>query len=1209
MANEVFTRTPTSSGNRKTFTWAGWIKRNSFNSQGGNFFQGILGVGTVDGAEDTFTFSGDNLRLRCEVGTDIETTAEYRDSGNWIHVMMVVNTTLYDPDHRCIFYVNGVKSDVMTSEGDITQNADLRINSTSTHYLGEFPRVSEHLDGQITDVFFVDGQALTPDVFGFYKDRDGYISVGSTQATDFRPGQWMPHSPSIIKKSIERSGGFGVNGFYLPMNDSSNPGADFHCAPNSIITLKGEDLPQPRNGAPTTTDAYVSQLRSDSYAANLVLAVPGISTSTSANLITNGNFDSSDISDWVTNTSSQTWVNGQLQVTRSGGAGATTYKTFTTEVGKRYTVLGTVNSSGSRGDINIQDGTGWGGSTLLHLPGTNGEIRTMTGSFTAASTTTTFGIGIDNNGTTIYVDNIVVKQEDAPRDYSADIKGSGSNLTATVNNNAGVGYELGNYYGSALNFNTTGDHMRYAVDGTDYGTNDFTFECWAYVKSVSNWTILMTHATNGTWDNGITLVAAVNTVRKFGAYISNGTTDYTVTSGAATANYALNQWHHVAVERYGNYVTLYVNGVAEGVQEVASTYDVSVLGTPGSNSAYALSLSAQSDGNFNTNGYIQDLRVYKGVAKYKGGFDVPKPYTPVGIEAFRTTADTCKNNFTTLNPLIGAGTALNDNVPNLKDGNLYYDIANQSWTISTIGVSSGKYYAEFMLTGGTLGSNIGVCGDYYHGVNNEQYHAATGISYIRLGNVSAVKKNYNASSAIEESDSNFSYESGCIVSVTIDFDNKEIKYYKNGTLIRTDSTPASYTPVDSAFYFLTFRTNDGASPIGSAWSDVTANFGQNPSFSGQTTAGTFTDDSGKGLFKYAPPTGFLALCEDNLPTPAIADPGDYMRTVLYTGSQTARSIQGLGFKPDLVWIKARSETSSHVLYDSVRGPAIGLFSNRTDAEETDSNNLTSFDNNGFSLGTGYSSTGVNGDGRDYVAWCWKAGGAAVSNTDGTITSQVSANQTAGFSIVSYTGTGANATVGHGLNKKPKMVIVKRRDAATNWPIWFEGVSTNTDQVLQLNLTTGSASASTFFNSSNTTTTSFPLGNGGGQTNASGSPHIAYCWAEIEGFSKFGSYVGNGSADGPFCYCGFRPAFVMIKRTDSTGEWWMYDSSRGSTNPNPRMLLANSSGTENEDSSSYLLDFLSNGFKWRSGLSASNGNGGSFIFAAFAESPFQTANSK
>ena len=201
--------------------------------------------------------------------------------------------------------------------------------------------------------------------------------------------------------------------------------------------------------------------------------------------------------------------------------------------------------------------------------------------------------------------------------------------------------------------------------------------------------------------------------------------------------------------------------------------------------------------------------------------------------------------------------------------------------------------------------------------------------------------------------------------------------------------------------------------------------------------------------------------------------------------------------------------------------------------EVTNDGLRSFDSDGFTSGLD-----DNGGGRardSYVAWCWKAGGAAVANTDGSINSQVSANQTAGFSIVSYTGTGSAGTVGHGLGKRPKVVIVKRRDAATNWPIFFDGISNNTNDLLQLNLNNATATAGNFFNGGDTTTTTFPLGTGDGQTNESGSGHIAYCWAEIEGFSKFGSYKGNGNADGPFVYCGFKPAFLMIKRTDTTGK--------------------------------------------------------------------------
>ena len=308
----------------------------------------------------------------------------------------------------------------------------------------------------------------------------------------------------------------------------------------------------------------------------------------------------------------------------------------------------------------------------------------------------------------------------------------------------------------------------------------------------------------------------------------------------------------------------------------------------------------------------------------------------------------------------------------------------------------------------------------------------------------------------------------------------------------------------------------------------------------------------------------------------------------------------------MVWIKERNGTDNHRLVDSVRGASRELYSSLTNAEAIDSNGVLSFDSDGFSLGN---SNSYNESGINHVAWCWRAGaGTTSTNTNGSITSVVSVNQDAGFSIVSYTGTGANATVGHGLNKKPKMVIVKRRDAVTNWPIWFEGVSTNTDQVLQLNLTNASASASTFFNSSNTTTTTFPLGTGGGQTNASGSPHIAYCWAEIEGFSKFGSYVGNGNADGPFVYCGFKPALILLKKSSTTGNWNLFDSSRNSTNPVSSSLFANLTDIENT-TSSYNADFLSNGFKVRTSDGSWNDNGVTYIFAAWAESPINYSNSK
>ena len=240
---------------------------------------------------------------------------------------------------------------------------------------------------------------------------------------------------------------------------------------------------------------------------------------------------------------------------------------------------------------------------------------------------------------------------------------------------------------------------------------------------------MIQHATNGSWANGITLCSKWGTSRQFNIYTHDGSSNVQTLS---PYTWTLNQWYHIAAERHNGQLTLYVNGVAEVTRADTRTYNVA-------SSSEGVSIGAQSEGSYQSNGYIQDVRVYKGVAKYKGGFDVNKPYRPVNFASWRAVPDNCKNNFATFNPLIGAGIASGDTVPALNDGNLYLDNANQTWTTSTIGVSSGKYYAEFMLSGGSMGSNIGVCGDGRHGRNNQQYHAARTISYIRLHST-AVKK-------------------------------------------------------------------------------------------------------------------------------------------------------------------------------------------------------------------------------------------------------------------------------------------------------------------------------------------------------------------------------------------------------------------------------------------------------------------------------------
>ena len=382
----------------------------------------------------------------------------------------------------------------------------------------------------------------------------------------------------------------------------------------------------------------------------------------------------------------------------------------------------------------------------------------------------------------------------------------------------------------------------------------------------------------------------------------------------------------------------------------------------------------------------------------------------------------------------------------------------------------------------------------------------------------------------------------------------------------------------------------------------------------------YTDDSGKGKFHYQPPTGYLALCEDNLPTPAIADPGDYFKTVLWSGDgNTGRSIRGLGFKPDLVWIKRRNGASDHVLQDSVRGfgPTTKLSSSSTQ-HENDTNSggsygitdpqwgyLTSVDEGGFSLSDTGTADQVNYSGSPYVAWCWKAGGAAVTNTDGALTSQVSVNQAAGFSIATYTTPGTATNFGHGLGKKPAFALFKARNDTGNWAVYHQSLGTNT---IRLSSADGQDTSADAFNNTAPTDTLMYLGTWAG-TNNPNINWVSYLWSEIEGFSKFGNYEGNGNADGTFVYCGFKPAWVLIKNIDQNGTYWtLFDNARKPTNPVNHTLNPNLSHVEQTSGGNGQIDFLSNGFKCRNTDGGINGTV-TYIFAAFAESPFQTANAK
>jgi hypothetical protein len=564
----------------------------------------------------------------------------------------------------------------------------------------------------------------------------------------------------------------------------------------------------------------------------------------------------------------------------------------------------------------------------------------------------------------------------------------------------------------------------------------------------------------------------------------------------------------------------------------------------------------------------------------------------------------------------------------LSNGNLKLTTSRTGYwdgTVGTIGAKSGKWYWEIVPTysSATFRCVMGVIGNQASqtvvlngkGVTTDP----SGTLFDNYAKTTWTTSYYKDGST---DGTTTAPNSGDIINVAVDLDNNKIYFGINNTYYAndggTDGDPSnnlneSMSGLDSTVseYMPFFRIRSDSS-IGD--NIMIANFGQDSSFSGTKTAQNNSDENGYGDFYYAPPTGFLALCTKNLAsqlTLPIGKGSDYMNTILYTGTGSTLSLTGVGFQPDWVWGKCRSAAQVSRLFDSSRGVLKNIISSATNAEATTANSLTSFDSDGFTLG---SDDNLNFNTRTFVAWNWKAnGGTTSSNTDGSITSTVQANTTAGFSIVTYTGNAtAGATVGHGLGKKPDMIIAKNRSTTRDWLILhkaYEGTSAENMRFTTMAVASAGSQASSGWYRTAPTSSVFYLGNGSagdysGDTNLSGSSMVAYCFAEIEGYSKFGSYTGNGSTDGTFIYTGFRPAFVIYKRTDSTNNWNMFDSKRDIDNQVGNVLYSNLGNAEQNDSlHSSGNDFLSNGFKLRETGGAINASGGTYIYMAFAENPF------
>ena len=736
-------------------------------------------------------------------------------------------------------------------------------------------------------------------------------------------------------------------------------------------------------------------------------------------------------------------------------------------------------------------------------------------------------------------------------------------------------------------------------------------------------------------------------------------------------------WYHIVVSFDKDNSTaayrlrLYINGTEETSFSADQRSSISSSANSNWNTngkACAIGARSATNNSLNFDGYIAEFHNIDGqqltpsaFGETKEGIWIPKEYTgtygnngfylkyvasaegtdssgnsnnwtwaPGNTSRNRPTPDTPTNNFClvpyTNNQSLLAKEHQGMRLNTTRTG--YWDGAYGSFS-----VKSGKWYYEVQMNE-TAGDNfrsipgwkqepeatnlvfnrLGTSGDP---IGNSAMHTTGHYAYLPWTTQFAGNGGYTGTKAAASK--------GDVLNVAVDFDNNKIYFGLNGTYAAndggTDGDPANGTNEslsgllnNGKFYspsvLLRNDSNAGSN-------SVRFNFGHDRSFGANLSLGTaYADENGFGEFRYAVPSGFLALCSQNLPDPEIdpndeENPSDYFKTTLYTGTNSTNE-QNIGFAPDFLWFKHRNGSSDHVVYDSIRGANAGLVPHLGNTENTSANSsqdLMSFDSDGFTVGVGSQFGSVNSPGHTIVNWAWKGGGTAVTNNDGTLTSQVSASTDSGFSVVTYSGSNSAGSFGHGLNQAPDLILIKQRNVGNPFVVGADvsGWTWSSDFLLLNSSGAKATNGGTTIFTSAPTSTVVNIG-GGSYTSTSGANLIAYCFHNVEGYQKVGIYYGNANSDGPMIQCGFRPAFVLIKNQNASADYRINDTARQPTNDGGgHLLLANNSSAE--VTSEYDIDFLSTGFKLRSSDLYENGSGNALLYIAIAEQPFKYANAK
>ena len=1097
-------RTPSVAGNRKTWTWSGWMKRANIDAyqhficagpSGSDFFVSRFGT---TGKLELWDYSSSTDHLK------YITTAVFNDSSAWYHIVFAVDTTQATASNRVKIYVNGVQVTAFDTETDPSLNFDTHINSSSyKHEIGALTGsgANVYTDGLMALPILVDGAALDATSFG-ETDDDGFWNpiefTGATTTTD----------------NVSVGGTASAETTFL-----------------SFVPANAFDGNTSTRWISSATPAW---LEYDRGSGNGV-----ISTSYSISCGPSGSASTADMpKNWTIE-----GYNGSSWDTLATVTGEAAWSLGETRL---YTFTNTTSYEKYRIDITLQQG----GGAEIEV----GELR-----FYAA------GSGYGTNGFQLdYADT---------SDFGADVNYTGDTSVTFTDSSVNSGSATAYTFSSQAIGTASAD--RVVVVGTSGGAgatnpvSSMTIGGVSAVKAIGIVNSTGTEIWYATVPTGTTASVVVNwggTKSRcgIGVWALTGVTGVgaTNTSTSSTATLTVSgRAKDIVLAVYGgkDHASVSFSGVTEnydedisgagsqyqagGSKKLTATGSNTITVTPNTGATEVAAVSAVflATGN---NGYFDN------------NFDASDQLEDTPTDS---AADEI-GNFATFNPLNNT----RDGGATLSNGNLNYSATSGNSEVpGTIVIpedTTDTWVIEF--TNVSLGSNrpaVGLIQNSIIGVAG----VTGGASEVAYNNGGITIDTVGQGSITTDATIRFEYNGT----------DNEVEVFTAGVSRGT----YSWTPAGPFTFY-------AARAAGTATCSINTNI--------SLMEGTVT-------------AGAKSFGTQNLPAPTIADGSQQFTPVLYTGTGSELAITSLDFTPDFVWIKNRDATDNHMLYDSVRGATKDLHSNTTDAETTTAQTLKSFDSAGFTLGTDVQ---VNTNTEDYVAWCWKAGGAASSNTDGSITTSVSANPTAGFSIISYTGTGASyptPTIGHGLGSAPKFYIIKNRDQTDGWAVFHEDMNANPWNDRHLRLDTNAAVSGALNVSGAAPTSSIIYLDSDPIVNASSEAYICYAWSEVEGFSKFGGYTGNGSNDGPFIYTGFKPACIIFKKVSSTSNWGIFDNARDPYNEVDHILFPNL--TNADVTPAYAMDFLSNGVKLRNTSDIVNVSGQTYIYMAFAEHPFQGAD--